>query len=60
MAAVEPELLELLCVLLDADLHFDLSSNKFPHYIGGAAAGMLHEVPDGRRGGVLEEMRGGG
>ncbi|CAM9679562.1 unnamed protein product, partial [Laminaria digitata] len=44
VAAVEPELLELLCVLLDADLHFDLSSNKFPHYIGGAAAGMLHEL----------------
>lgn len=41
---MEPELRELLCVLLDADLNFDLSSVKFPHLIGGGVAAMLQEV----------------
>lgn len=44
VAAVEPELRELLCVLLDADLSFDLSSTTYPHYVGGAVAATLQEV----------------
>ncbi|CAM9436532.1 unnamed protein product [Ectocarpus sp. 13 AM-2016] len=44
VAAVEPELRELLCVLLDADLRFDLSSTKYPHFVGGAVAAILQEV----------------
>lgn len=44
MAAVEPELRDLLYVLLDADLSFDLSSSKYPHFVGGAVAAMLQEV----------------
>lgn len=44
VAAVEPELRELLCVLLDADLSFDLSSSKYPHLVGGAVAATLQEV----------------
>lgn len=44
VAAVEPELRELLCVLLDADLRFDLSSSKYPHFVGGAVAAILQEV----------------
>lgn len=41
---MEPELRELLCVLLDADLRFDLSSSKYPHIVGGAVAAILQEV----------------
>ncbi|CAN0212026.1 unnamed protein product, partial [Ectocarpus fasciculatus] len=44
VAAVEPELRELLCVLLDADLRFDLSSTKYPHFVGGAVAAILQEL----------------
>lgn len=44
VGAVEPELRELLCVLLDADLSFDLSSSKHPHFVGGAVASTLQEV----------------
>lgn len=44
VAAVEPELRELLCVLLDIDLRFDLSSSKYPHIVGGAVAAILQEV----------------
>ncbi len=49
VAAVEPELRELLCVLLDADLRFDLTScsSKHPHFVGGAVAAILHEVQRG-------------
>lgn len=54
MAAVEPELRELLCVLLDADLSFNLSSGKYPHFVGGAVAAMLQEV------GWIESKSGGG
>ncbi|CAN0314690.1 unnamed protein product, partial [Hapterophycus canaliculatus] len=43
VAAVEPELRELLCVLLDADLRFDLSSSKYPLVVGGAVAAILQE-----------------
>lgn len=43
---MEPELRELLCVLLDADLSFDLSSTKYPHFVGGAVAATLQEVSE--------------
>ncbi|CAM9294517.1 unnamed protein product, partial [Discosporangium mesarthrocarpum] len=44
VAAVEPQLLELLCVLLDADVDFYLSSAKYPQMLGGAVAAVLREV----------------